>query len=141
MFHKITSPTAGNPQEPQTQHGVGHPTSRLRKSYLFESICLLWAMLFYLVLVVIWSKDKSSMHYVHHVRAASISSTAITLTGVFFCAPLCLIALGAATRSIHHATQGLHGPAQQSSQVARAFFHISWILFVLIQFGLQPFKS
>ena len=133
MFQKSKSPT--NP------YGLSNQTSRSRNSYLFESILLLWGMLFYLVLVVIWSKDKSSMNYVHNVRPATLSSAAITLTGIFFCAPLCMISLGAATRAIQNSVQELYGPAEQCSKVARVFFHISWILFIAIQFGLQPFKS
>jgi hypothetical protein len=141
MFHKIESQTDGKKPVPLTKYSVSNQTSRILNSYLFESILLLWGMLFYLVLIVIWSKDKSSMHYMQNVRPGSLSSTAITLTGIFFCAPLSIISLGAATRAIQNSVQELHGPAQNCSRIARIFFHISWILFIAIQFCLHQMKN
>lgn len=138
MFQKIQLPTKDKPQVPLTKFSVSNQTSRIHKSYLFESIALLWSMLFYLMFVMVWTKGNGPKYY---YNSENLSSTAIALTAIFFSAPLCMVSLGAATRAIQNNLQELHGPAQDCCKVARAFFHISWILFVAVQICLHQMKN
>ena len=140
MVQESKVPNETIKQKSLASYGLKNKTFHSCKNYLFESILLLWVMLFYLVLMIVLKHDDPNAHFFRAPGPVKLSGPVVALTALFFCAPLCMVSLGAATRSLHCALHNLHDESLKCSQISRVFLHISWLLYLVMVIALSFVK-